>query len=233
MKISKIILILGVCFIPMTHLHAQGSDAFSSLGVSLSATTTGPEFEVITPLHKKVLLRGGISFFSYNISTSIDVQKFNGSDLDDENITVDMDGKLRLLNGKILADYFPSDRASFFVTGGLYFGRKELASIEGISDTNLYWNDYTLYSENGHVKAYVGIKSVKPYLGIGFGNAIPKRRVGFRFELGAMFHGAPSIYNSKDEKLDDLDVNDTDVINTINKVKVYPVIAFRLTGRIL
>jgi len=230
MKISKIILSLWICFIFISHSYAQDSGAFSSVGVSVSATTTGPEIELATPLHKKIILRGGVSIFPYNFSASIDVRKFN--DYEVSTTSFDMDGKIRLVNGKILLDYFPSNRTTFFVTGGLYFGKKELISIKGLSDTDLYWGGHTLYSENGHVKAYVEANGVKPYIGIGFGNTIPKKRVGFRFEMGAMFHGTPTLYNSKGEELDDVKVNDTDVIDTINKIKVYPVVAFRLTGRI-
>jgi hypothetical protein len=203
------------------------------MGTSLSATTTGLEFELATPVHEKVVLRGGISYLPYNFKASIDVHKFNGQDIPDEvSSSIDMDGKIRLINGKVLLDFYPSTNSSFSFSGGLYFGKKDLVKIKGLSKTDLYWGNHTLYSENGRVKAHVEANKIKPYIGIGFGNTIPKKRIGFRFELGAMFHGVPTLYNSKGEELNDVTINDTDVVDTINKIKVYPVVAFRLTGRI-
>jgi len=231
MKISRIILSLWVCFMPIGHLLAQGTDAFSSLGASLSATTTGLELELATPLHKKLIVRGGFSFFPYNFDETINVRKVNNLNLS-ETMPIDMDGEIRLLNGKVLFDFFPSERNTFSLSAGLYFGKKDLVSMEGLSEEDVCWGENVLKSENGRVKAYLETSSIKPYIGIGFGNAIPQKRLGFRFELGAMFHGTPTLYNSEGEKLSDVNINDTDVIETINKIKVYPVIAFRLTGRI-
>lgn len=229
-KISKIILSLWVCIIPNPFLSAQGSGAFSSIGTSLSVSTTGFEFELATPVHEKVILRGGISLFPYNFGASIDVRKFNDHEI--STVPIDVNGKIKFINGKVLLDFYPAANSPFSFSGGLYFGEKDLIKIEGFSDTDLYWGNHTLYSENGRVRAHVQANSIKPYIGIGFGNAIPKKRIGFRFELGAMFHGTPTLYNSKGEELDDVIINDTDVVDTINKIKVYPVVAFRLTGRI-
>lgn len=230
MKIIKFIMLLWICIIPYSFLSAQRTDAFSSMGTSLSVTTTGFELELATPIHERVVLRGGVSLFPYTFDANIDVRQFNS--LEVSTINIDMEGKIKLVNGKVLLDFYPGMNSSFSISGGLYFGKKDLIRIEGFSDTDLYWGDHTLYTENGRVKASVEANSIKPYIGIGFGNTIPNRRVGFRFELGAMFHGTPALYNSKGEELDDVNINGTDVIDTINKIKVYPVVAFRLTGRI-
>jgi len=232
MKISKIILSLWVCVIPITYLSAQGTEAFSSIGASLSATTTGFELELATPLHEKLLVRGGISFFPYNFDETINVRKVNDLNLP-TTTPIDMDGEIRLLNGKVLLDFYPSEQTAFSLSAGLYFGKKNLVRIEGLSNENVYWGENELISENGRVKAYIETNNIKPYIGIGFGNAVPQKRVGFRFELGAMFHGTPTLYNSEGKKLSNVNINDTDVIKTINKIKVYPVVAFRLTGRII
>lgn len=226
----KVFLFLFVSTIACIRLTAQGDAMFSALGASLSATTTGFEIELATPLHEKVVLRGGFSFFPYNFDTSIDVRKVNELSLP-EDVTVDMEGKINLYNGKILADYFPCNNA-FFITGGLYFGKRDIISMEGDSETDLIWGDHIIPSENGRVKATLKINGARPYLGVGFGNAIPNKRVGFRLELGAMFQGTPKLYNTTGEELDDININDKDVIDLVQKFRIYPVVAFRLTGRL-
>ena len=232
MKYTRFFLALCMIFFFSTNMHSQEQSAFSSFGASLSATTTGAEFELATPLHEKVVLRGGFSFLPYNFETSVNVRKVNEHDLSFMDVTVDMDGKIRTYNGKVVLDYFPSTDVAFFISGGLYFGKQEIVSMEGESEEALIWGTHTIPSENGRVKALAKANRAKPYLGIGFGNTIPQKRVGFRFELGAMFQGTPGLYNTKGDELDDININDADVIDLVKKFKVYPVVAFRLTGRL-
>ena len=232
MNYIRLSLVLCMFFCFYTNTRSQEQLLFSSLGASFSATTTGAEFELAAPLHKKIVLRGGFSLLPYNFEASINVSKINEQDLP-EKVKVDTDGKVRMYNGKILLDYFPSAKVPLFMSGGLYYGNKEIVSLEGESDIDLIWGEYIIPVENGQVKALVKVNDIKPYFGIGYGNAIPKKRLGFRFELGAMYQGVPQQYNMKGEKLDDVNVNDVDVIKLVRKFEVYPVVAFRLTGRLL
>lgn len=108
---------------------------------------------------------------------------------------------------------------------------------------------------DGNVKAYAKVNSFRPYLGIGFGRAVPKGRVGCQFDLGVQFWGKPEVYapvygdptknykeinpdNSKNKfetiKIDGDDAGDDagKVLKTVSKISVYPVLNFRLVGRI-
>jgi len=95
------------------------------------------------------------------------------------------------------------------------------------------------FDENGNVVATAKVKSVRPYLGLGFGRLIPKGRVGFRFELGAQFQGRPTIYdtfgddvvNSDKYGLSSEDKND--ITKVLDYMKVYPVLKLSIRGRIL
>ena len=98
--------------------------------------------------------------------------------------------------------------------------------------------------ENGNFKAYAKVNSFRPYLGIGFGRAVPKNRIGCQFDLGVQFWGKPDVYapiydkligEYRYEKIDgDRAGNDAGkVLKTISKISVYPVLNFRLVGRIL
>ena len=231
MNYIRLSLVVCMIFCFHTNMRSQEQSLFSSIGASLSATTTGAEFELATPLHKKVILRGGFSLLPYNFEASINVSKINEQELP-EKMKVDMDGKVKLQNGKVLLDYVFSAKVPFFVSGGLYLGNKEIVTLEGESEADLIWEGHTIPVENGRVKALVKTNGLKPYFGIGYGNAIPKKRIGFRFELGAMYQGVPQQYNMKGEKLDDVNVNNIDVIKLVRKFEVYPVISFRLTGRL-
>ena len=117
---------------------------------------------------------------------------------------------------------------------------------------------YTFASDpagDGKARAYAKVKSFRPYVGLGFGRAVPKGRIGCQFDLGVQFWGKPEIYapvygdpskdfkeinpdNSKNRfetiKIDGDNAGDDagKVLKTISKISVYPVLNFRLVGRI-
>ena len=99
-------------------------------------------------------------------------------------------------------------------------------------------------AKNGDVKAYAKVNGFRPYLGIGFGRAVPKKRIGCQFDLGVQFWGKPKVYIPtynkatgvfQDEQIDAEHAGDDagKVLKTISKISVYPVLNFRLVGRIL
>lgn len=97
-------------------------------------------------------------------------------------------------------------------------------------------------ADNGDVEVNAKVNSFRPYLGIGFGRAVPKGRIGCQFDLGVQFWGKPDTfaptYNKvlgtyQVENLDGERAGDDagEVIKTVSKISVYPVLNFRLVGR--
>jgi hypothetical protein len=68
---------------------------------------------------------------------------------------------------------------------------------------------------------------------LGFGRAVPKNRIGVQFDLGALFHGTPKLTsgNSEVQKLLDAEINGN-IVNIMEKVKIYPVMSLKITYRI-
>lgn len=98
--------------------------------------------------------------------------------------------------------------------------------------------DYFLSpKDDGSVNATLEVASFRPYVGLGFGRAVPKGRLGFQFDAGVQFWGTPKVYidgaNGK-EQLTEEDTNGDDggAIKTLSKITIYPCITFRLVGRI-
>lgn len=98
-------------------------------------------------------------------------------------------------------------------------------------------------ADKGNVNAYAKVKSFRPYVGLGFGRAVPKGRIGCQFDLGVQFWGKPEIYvptynkttgTYQCEKIDGDKAGDDagKVLKTVSKISVYPVLNFRLVGRI-
>ena len=108
--------------------------------------------------------------------------------------------------GSLLVDYHPGGKA-FRVTAGAFFGSHNLIKVfntkalpdayrnAGISyyldgDKSDISNFYRIQTdEKGFVAGVLRTGAVRPYLGIGFGSAIPRKRVGVAFDLGAEYVG--------------------------------------------
>lgn len=92
-------------------------------------------------------------------------------------------------------------------------------------------------NSQGNVNAYIKTAGFKPYLGLGFGRAVPKKRVSVMFDAGVQFWGTPKVYLSNDDgdrRLEKKHVegNDGGFFKTMSKITVYPVLSLRICGRI-
>lgn len=101
---------------------------------------------------------------------------------------------------------------------------------------NVEIGDYQIpVDKNGDVAGGVKVKNFRPYLGLGFGRLIPKKRFGARFEIGAQFQGKPVVYADGVgdlTKVMDQDTDD-DISKFMDWLQVYPVMKLSLRGRIL
>lgn len=225
-KVTRLLLAF-VCMISLS-VSAQDDDAFSTLGAGLSIGSTGIDLELVTPVHRTLMLRGGISALSLDFARQMETSSsYGGKNISKE---MDVDGELRIINGKLLLDFYPL-RLPFFLSGGFYLGNEVIATFKAHSDHDLTWDGYVFPSESGRVEADVRTNAFKPYIGVGFGRAIPVGSLGFRAELGAMAHGTPQIYDKGGKTLNSLQKGNVDFSHTLEQWKIYPVLSFRLTGR--
>ncbi|MCD8288986.1 MAG: hypothetical protein LUC26_03615 [Prevotella sp.] len=232
------------------------NNMFNHLAAGITVGTPGIGADVAAPIGNYVQVRAGFATFpQIKYSTSLDVYVPEEATTVGYNIPgeVEVEGKTGFTNGKILVDVFPFKRSSFHVTAGAYFGGSTVVKVgnkvdgalseinrynanEGINDPiGLELGDYLITPDaDGNINAKIKTNAFKPYLGLGMGRAVPKKRVGFMFELGCQFWGSPKVY-CNGERLEEDKVGESDggIIKTLSKIKVYPVMNFRLCGRIL
>lgn len=244
-KMRKLIL-WSVC--ALVGLFSSGATAqnewgiFNSLGVGVGVGLTGVDVEVATPITPYLALRGGLSIMpNFNLTTDVDVE------LDEQAAgTMDVEGTLKRVSGQVLLNVYPFRSAGFFVAVGGYLGGSSLVTIEGTSDqalrdkiaeaesAGIVIGDQTIpFDENGNVSGGLRVNGFRPYVGIGFGRAIPSRRLNVSVDMGVQFHGTPEVYTNTGE----LDLSsfgeDGDTFSKIvDKLTFYPVLKVRLNGRI-
>ena len=255
---------------------------FNHLSAGVSLGTDGIGIEVAAPLTYSFAVRAGYSLmpkFKYSKGLDLGLSDqdkadmargtYKGAFLSPE---VDLEGKLNMGDFKLLIDWYPFRSSSFHATAGFYIGRGTVVEVtnkrpfikdgydagielgDASSTVNYGMSRYTLKpDENGNLKVEAKVNGFKPYLGIGFGRAVPKGSVGVQFDLGVQFWGKPEVHGNMEyiepstgqvvtryEKINknriisqNKDYQDLkDAIKTIEKIGVYPVLNIRINGRI-
>lgn len=260
---KQLLLAVAATLFGLQTAQAQTVDQFGifdHLGMGVSLGTDGIGIDVAAPITDYAALRAGVSFFPKIKHVVKDV------DIDDDNgtltPTVDIEGKLNIFDFKVLADFYPFKNSSFHLTAGAFLGNEAIVKAtnttmfikqpEKYGKVGLVLGDYRLTTDaNGYANIDFTVSKFKPYLGFGFGRAIPKNsRVSVSCDFGVQFWGAPRLaadakhkdafdsdpleyHKFKYTELDDNDDEDLkDALKTAEKIKVYPVLNIRISGRI-
>lgn len=229
---------------------------FNHLAIGASVGTEGYGFDLAMPVAKWAAVRVGISKYpQYKYTKKVDISDLRKETPEITTDEINMVAKINdEVNYKILVDLYPFKKSSFHITGGAYFGdsryfvtaynEEPFMKKEHWGNTGVKVGEYTITTdENGIIKANLETDAIKPYVGLGFGRAVPKRRINFAFDMGARFWGEPGIYMKTLDKWGEfnytkltkegLDKKELDeAFDIMSKVVVYPVISFRLSGRI-
>ena len=269
MKQTNNLFITGLCALAMMLLsqpaHAQDRidyGIFDHLGAGVSLGTDGIGIDVAAPLTNYLAFRTGISFWP-----GIKIKKKDIHIKDDDPLLydhVDVEGKLNIFDFKFLADFYPIKESSFHITAGAFIGSENVVTATNTSmiinnpakygQVGIGLGDYWLTTdEKGYVHADVKVNSFKPYVGFGFGRAIPRKgRVSVSCDFGVKFWGKPGLgamtkdfkHSTPDHSIesyhvfsyDDLNEDDDedirDGMKLAEKFVCFPVLNVRISGRI-
>ena len=102
-----------------------------------------------------------------------------------------VDGNVDLAMVNLFADYYPSKNSTFRITGG--FALNQNAYNVRLSPVNSQKFGLIVYSPEklGNIQISAVGNKIAPYLGIGFGNSVPKYRIGLGLDLGLFYQGGP------------------------------------------
>lgn len=212
------------------------------LGIDLGVGTTGITVEASTPLTRFVQARAGVSImpgFNFHVNSDVSLNTPAGN----QNAKLNLDGSLSRTQGSLIFNVYPF-RSKFFIAAGAFFGGKDVVSITGhcpeakdllSNDNYVEVGDYQLpLNENGDAKGALRVNGFRPYIAVGTGRPCPVGRLNFMWELGLQFQKRPYVwdsYNDNEVKLGDV-TNDDTFQKIMNKLTVYPVLRFTLSGRI-
>lgn len=201
------------------------------------------ETEVVTKLHKNALSVSfgspGIGFgYARRLGSKLNLKAaWHSLSLNDQKGEVKVKGEdvnylANLKTGvfDLLFEFLPFRGSSFKITGGAGY----------LSDVNL--NATLTYKRNvkvgkvvvsdkdvGQIIVDTSWKGFAPYLGIGFGRAIPKRRLGLSLEVGTYFATSPDLKLTSTKLLGPTSSQQKTLKENISELKYIPKINLKLS----
>jgi len=252
------IFVLAAVFCAISPVFSQ--DAHMSLGIKASFPF-GYGFEASVPVTRLGALRLGLSTTS---GVKFGEYKTAITELSDEddyyyiarfNSVPDFIAKpeLNFTHGNLLFDFYPGGKA-FHLTAGVFMGTFTARMTGRLVDSNnntvrlnegYTWpvvdvGDQQIELSSGKANLDVQLGNhLKPYFGLGFGRAVPKKRVSFMFEIGALYQGNNYRINcngsvidlSSSSQQELLDLHD-DIKTALDYARFLPMINFQLSFRI-
>ena len=156
-----------------------------SWGAALSISSNGVGLELSKTLNNNGNLVARLAGSYIPISINKYQADFSGSVL-----IANADVKLGSIG--LYADWHPF-KNSFKITGGAAYMLTQIKGNANVRDS-VKQGEITI-PPNSVGKISVGIETlpIAPYIGIGFGRAVPKNRVGFGVEMGTYYIGSPKL----------------------------------------
>mgnify|MGYP000206329536 FL=1 len=184
MKKLLTITILSVLF--CSNLQSQDEEIIkerkNALGVSAG---TGFGFDYSRTWKKnKLYLTASYNTFAYSIN-GIE-QEISGED-------VISDAEFDFKNFDVKLSYHPFSNA-FKLVGGLGFFSSSNINVLTTFKNNIKVGDVEFNAaDSGNIDIDFNWGKTAPYLGIGFGRAVPNKRLGFAIDFGTYFSSSPEI----------------------------------------
>jgi hypothetical protein len=210
-----LITILIVLF-AATHTRAQSL----ALGVKLS--TMGPGVELIGGFGDKFALRAGYSHMAFNYTE------------DYHHIEIESTIRFKVGAISLVGDYYLI--CGLHLSAGVFYNLSD-ESISGLSYRNYKIGNFVFTPDKiGELKIRLKPEKVNPYIGLGFGRAIGKDElVSFNFELGAIYHGKPSVELEATGMIHGTanTENEKQIEENISNLTIYPLLTVQLSIKIL
>lgn len=194
--------------------RAQDRQLINHLALGITAGADGAGLELALPFSPYVQLRTGYSIFPYSLKKTVDLEEdFKDQQLDFGAVPV-YATLWKGGTGKVFLDVFPGRKTGFRLTVGAYIGPGKVFHGYGDLREHLESDDYSTlvmtyntFSFTTDPKGYVLVdglmKTVSPYVGVGYGRAIkPGSRLRFSLDLGGIITGGLSVrtYNFSQNK---------------------------------
>lgn len=215
---------------------------FDHASIGLTLGTTGIGLDLAAPVTDYLTVRAGYNFFpTFKYTEDVDYRAKGKK----ERGKTEAVAKNYMNTGHVLLDVYPFPDYTFRATAGFYFGEDEVVKLENtipVKDfepgEGIVIGNYIVgFDRDGYAHGVIKVKKFRPYVGIGFGRAVPRKRIGVSGDFGVQLWGKPKVYEKQTGKdlevtRDDLGSDSDKYYDVISKFGVWPVANFRITCRL-
>lgn len=140
--------------------------------------------------------------YAYNINRSLNIRAgFLAFALNDYNTDMDISGQSVNVNAnlnssvyELFLEYQPSSNKAFKLVAGFGYLNDVGVNTLILLNDDIGYGDLIIDNEEiGDIDLTVSWTGIAPYVGFGFGRAVPKKRVGFGLEFGTFYAGGPDV----------------------------------------
>jgi len=148
--------------------------------------------------------------------------------VDGTTLIADIDAKVGSIG--VMLDWHPFNNA-FKITGGFAMLLNDIQA-NAITKDSTKQGDIMIPPDEVGVITF-GLKAkASPYIGIGFGRAIPKTRFGFTFEVGSFYTGAQDVTFKATGMLEPSSANEPILQENLSGINWWPVMNFGFNFRL-
>tara|TARA_R110001592_G_scaffold234658_2_gene492292 strand:+ start:14742 stop:15452 length:711 start_codon:yes stop_codon:yes gene_type:complete len=153
--------------------------------IGLSAGLPGFGIDYAYNINRSLNVRAGFLAFSFN--------DFN-TDMDISGQSVNVNANLNSTVFDLMLEYHPTTNKAFKLVAGLSYLNNVGVNTLVLLNDDIGYGDLIINNEEiGDIDITLDYTGIAPYLGFGFGRAVPKKRAGFGIELGAYYAGGPDV----------------------------------------
>lgn len=153
--------------------------------LAFSAGMPGVGMEYAYNINRHLNLRAGFMAFAF--------KDFN-TDLEISGQPVSINADLNSAAYDLFLEYQPSSNTAFKLVAGIGYLNNIGVNSTVLLSEDIGFGDLIIDNEEiGEIGVDVSWTGLAPYIGFGFGRAIPKKRVGFGLEFGSYYAGGPDV----------------------------------------
>ena len=202
--------------------HFLGYDGKGAIALNLSSVGIGVEYAHNINRH----LNGRIRINVLQISNLEQAIELGGAPTF---VTANVD----VMNTDILLEYLPFSQHNFKLVGGFSYISSGKGDINVAYNEAIKYGDIVIEPEDiGDMTIGVDYSGLAPYMGLGWGRAVPRKRVGFGIEIGTYYVGSPDVSLTATNMLADTAQEEGQLQENMNDYKWFPFLNMRLAFRL-
>lgn len=192
-----------------------------AIGINLGTT---PGLDVAYQLNRKLSVKLGYSYFAYNLNTTTAIS----------NEDMIIKGDVNMGATKMSLEYFPFKKSTFKLLGGIsYVQQGKLTFLGGPKNSYTFQQTVFTAEELGTITFSADYsKGIAPFIGLGFGAAVPKKRVGFGMEVGSYYLKQPEVTFVGTKHLTPMSSQEAMIGNNMKDWRYWPTVNVRLAVRL-